>query len=73
MQRWATIKKQYGNLDLGSNSTGTQLSEVQLAARHAMSLALDMPVKSLAANSVGTGIYFNHIMLFEFILGNGTI
>lgn len=68
MQRWATIKKQYGNLNLGSNSIGSQLSEAQLRARRAMSLALDMSVKSLAANSVVAGISFNHVMLFEFIL-----
>ncbi|KAA0065097.1 cell wall protein DAN4 isoform X2 [Cucumis melo var. makuwa] len=39
-QRWAIIKKKHGNLNVGPNTAGTQLSEVQLAARHAMSLAL---------------------------------
>lgn len=65
MQRWAIIRKRYGNLNLGSTSTATQLSEAQLAARHAMSLALDMPVKSLTANSSGSGILFNLVVLCQ--------
>ncbi|KAL2544573.1 uncharacterized protein Fot_13806 [Forsythia ovata] len=41
-QRWATIRKKQGNLNVGTSS---QLSETQLAAAHrAMSLALDMPL-----------------------------
>ncbi|EXB22546.1 hypothetical protein L484_002900 [Morus notabilis] len=51
-QRWAIIRKRHGNLNLGSSSNGTQLSEAQLAARHAMSLALNMPVKNLTANTI---------------------
>lgn len=48
VQRWAIIRKRHGNMIVGiANSTGPQLSEAQLAARHAMSLALDMPVKNL--------------------------
>ncbi|XP_022951801.1 uncharacterized protein LOC111454534 [Cucurbita moschata] len=63
-QRWAIIKKRHGNLNVGANTAGTQLSEVQLAARHAMSLALDRPVGSLKAarisgsastNTIGNG------------------
>ncbi|XP_010277512.1 PREDICTED: chitinase-like protein PB1E7.04c [Nelumbo nucifera] len=42
-QRWAIIRKRQANLNLGGvgNSTSTQLSEAQLAARRAVSLALD--------------------------------
>ncbi|KAL3504874.1 hypothetical protein ACH5RR_034715 [Cinchona calisaya] len=40
-QRWAIIKKRKGNLTVES---GSQLSEAQLAARRAMSLALNMPM-----------------------------
>lgn len=55
VQRWAIIRKRHGNLNLGSHSNGTQLSEAQLAARHAMSLALDRPVKSLTGNTINPG------------------
>ncbi|KAH7524733.1 hypothetical protein FEM48_Zijuj06G0150800 [Ziziphus jujuba var. spinosa] len=54
-QRWAIIRKRHGNLNTGGSSTGTQLSEAQLAARHAVSLALNMPVKNLTANAIGSG------------------
>ncbi|XP_062082876.1 uncharacterized protein LOC133789147 [Humulus lupulus] len=53
-QRWAIIRKRHGNLNLGGQSNGTQLSEAQLAARHAVSLALNMPVKSLTAGATTT-------------------
>ncbi|KAM6550754.1 hypothetical protein CsatB_000562 [Cannabis sativa] len=53
-QRWAIIRKRHGNLNLGGHSNGTQLSEAQLAARHAVSLALNMPVKSLTAGATAT-------------------
>ncbi|GMN40149.1 hypothetical protein TIFTF001_009384 [Ficus carica] len=52
--RWAIIRKRHGNLNLGGNLNGAhtaQLSEAQLAARHAMSLALNMPVKNLTAGT----------------------
>lgn len=49
-QRWNILRKKHGNMILGSNSSGSQLSEAQLAARHAMSLALDMPVKNITAS-----------------------
>ncbi|XP_043713388.1 uncharacterized protein LOC122661935 isoform X2 [Telopea speciosissima] len=44
-QRWAIIRKRQANSNLGvvSNS-GSQLSEAQLAARRAVSLALNMPM-----------------------------
>lgn len=51
-QRWTIIRKKHKNLNVGgANSNGSQLSEAQLAARHAMSLALDMPVKNLTTSS----------------------
>ncbi|KAL6983124.1 hypothetical protein U1Q18_016518 [Sarracenia purpurea var. burkii] len=52
-QRWANIKKRKGNLNLGG---GSQLSEAQLAARRAVSLALNMPMVDnlTAACSNGT-------------------
>ena len=60
MQRWTIIRKKHKNLNVGgANSNGSQLSEAQLAARHAMSLALDMPVKNLTtSSSIGTADCF---------------
>ncbi|XP_044511729.1 uncharacterized protein LOC123229816 isoform X2 [Mangifera indica] len=52
-QRWNTLRRKKGNMILGANSSGSQLSEAQLAARHAMSLALDMPVKSITSSTAG--------------------
>ncbi|KAK9215912.1 hypothetical protein WN944_007918 [Citrus x changshan-huyou] len=52
--RWNILRKKHGNVILGSNSSGSQLSEAQLAARHAMSLALDMPVKTITASCTNT-------------------
>ncbi|KAJ7965821.1 putative DNA binding protein [Quillaja saponaria] len=48
-QRWAILRKKNTNMNVVTNSTGSQPTEAQLAARHAMSLALDMPVKNLTA------------------------
>ncbi|XVF36586.1 hypothetical protein REPUB_Repub19eG0069900 [Reevesia pubescens] len=48
-QRWTTIKKRLGNLNVEGSSTIPQLSEAQLATRSALSLALDMPDKNLTA------------------------
>lgn len=50
-QRWAIIKKRQGNLNLG---TGSQLSEAQLAARRAVSLALNMPMGDTLKSSPST-------------------
>ncbi|KAL3514271.1 hypothetical protein ACH5RR_026988 [Cinchona calisaya] len=47
-QRWAIIKKRQGNL---TPATGSQLSEAQLAARRAMSLALNMPMGDILKSS----------------------
>lgn len=51
-----------GNLNVESNSTGSQLSEARRAAHHAMSLALDMPVKNLT--SARPGNFLLHCILF---------
>ncbi|CDP11508.1 unnamed protein product [Coffea canephora] len=63
-QRWAIIKKRKGNVTLG---TGSQLSEVQLAARRAVSLALNMPMgdtlKSSPSISSGTNTNVAHSKL----------
>lgn len=64
MQRWAIIRKRHGNLNTGGSSTGTQLSEAQLAARHAVSLALNMPVKNLTANAIGIGDFLYYLITF---------
>ncbi|XVF64895.1 hypothetical protein PTKIN_Ptkin09bG0203700 [Pterospermum kingtungense] len=48
-QRWNKIKNRLGNLNVEGNSNIPQLSEAQLATRCALSLALDMPDKNLAA------------------------
>lgn len=58
MQRWGIIRKRRGNLNVGSNSTGSQLFEARRAAHHAMSLALDMPVKNLTAIRSGNPLHF---------------
>ncbi|CAN4095288.1 unnamed protein product [Withania somnifera] len=53
-QRWAIIRKRQGAM-VGN---GSQLSEAQLAARRAMSLALNMPMGDnlKAASPIGTGV-----------------
>lgn len=53
-QRWAIIRKRRGNLNIAANSTGAQLSEVLLAARHAMSVALKPMANLRPTSSVGT-------------------
>ncbi|XP_048129854.1 uncharacterized protein LOC115739540 isoform X3 [Rhodamnia argentea] len=60
-QRWAIIRKRHGNMHVGiAHSMGPQLSEAQLAARHAMSLALDMPVKNIrTAGTTANGTFGN--------------
>ncbi|XP_057505141.1 uncharacterized protein LOC130788478 isoform X2 [Actinidia eriantha] len=53
-QRWGTIRKKQGNLNVGGSS---QLSEAQLAARRAVSLALNMPMVdnlTAACSTAGT-------------------
>lgn len=56
-QRWATIRKRHGNM-VGN---GSQLSEAQLAARHAMSMALGnnsraaCPISTTAGPNSGGG------------------
>ncbi|CAB4267294.1 unnamed protein product [Prunus armeniaca] len=50
-QRWAIIKKRNQELNLRGNSSG-KLSEAQLAARHSLSVALNMP--NLTAKTIGT-------------------
>ncbi|KAG5223351.1 myb family transcription factor family protein [Salix suchowensis] len=40
-QRWAIIRKQRGNSNVGTISSGSQLSEAQRAACHAVKMALD--------------------------------
>ncbi|KAK3030760.1 hypothetical protein RJ639_036564 [Escallonia herrerae] len=57
-QRWAIIRKRQGNLNVGG---GSQISEAQLAARRAMSLALNMPM----ASSIGTVDYFSDMPLLS--------
>lgn len=53
-QRWAIIRKRQGTM-VGN---GSQLSEAQLAARRAMSLALNMPMGDnlKAASPIGAGV-----------------
>lgn len=51
-QRWAIIRKRLGNSNVGTNPSGSQLSEERRAAHHAITLAL-MPVKSLTAARPG--------------------
>jgi hypothetical protein len=65
MQRWAIIRKRRGNLNVGSNSTGSQLSEARRAAHHAMSLALDMPIKNLTAVRPGNPLPFILFLIYS--------
>ncbi|KAL5559969.1 hypothetical protein UlMin_036180 [Ulmus minor] len=66
-QRWSIIRKKHANFKPGNNSIGPQLSEAQLAARHAVSLALDnVQVKTMRSgganatnNFTGTNAAFN--------------
>lgn len=62
MQRWAIIRKNKANLttSIVSNSTGGALTEAQLAARQAVSMALNMPMKGslLATSAVGQDAFF---------------
>ncbi|XP_044511730.1 uncharacterized protein LOC123229817 [Mangifera indica] len=51
-RRWNALRRKNGNMISGANSSGSQLSETQLATRHAMSLALDMPVKNITSSTV---------------------
>ncbi|KAM4069260.1 hypothetical protein ACJW30_12G077000 [Castanea mollissima] len=61
-QRWAIIRKRRGKLNVGTNPSGSQLSEERRAAHHAISLAL-MPVKSLtAARPAGTSTTSNSVL-----------
>ncbi|XP_052188898.1 uncharacterized protein LOC127799176 isoform X4 [Diospyros lotus] len=53
-QRWAIIRKRQGNSNI---SSGSQLSEAQLAARRAVSMALNMPMVdnlTAACSNAGT-------------------
>ncbi|OMO86486.1 Transcription initiation factor TFIID, 23-30kDa subunit [Corchorus olitorius] len=49
LQRWAIIKKRFGNLNLEGTSTASQLSEAQLATPSALFSVLGMPDKNLTA------------------------
>ncbi|XAR48493.1 hypothetical protein NMG60_11031327 [Bertholletia excelsa] len=51
-QRWAIIRKRQGNLHVGG---GSQLSEAQLAARRAVSLALNMPMVDNLKSAITNG------------------
>lgn len=52
MQRWSTLRKKKGDINVGGgNPSGPQLTEAQLAARHAMSVALGAPAKNLTTAS----------------------
>lgn len=65
MQRWAIIRKRRGNLNVGPNSAGSQLYEARRAAHHAMSLALDMPVKNLTAIRRGNPLHFILFLVYS--------
>ncbi|KAI9106690.1 hypothetical protein K1719_022218 [Acacia pycnantha] len=48
-QRWSILRKKDGTTNSGANLTSSQFTAVQLATRHSLSLALDMPLKKLTA------------------------
>jgi len=50
LQRWSILRKKDGTVNSGTISTSTQYTAAeQLATRHSLSLALDMPFKKLTA------------------------
>lgn len=49
MQRWSILRKKDGTSNSGTNLTSSQFTAEQLATRHSLSLALDMPLKKLTA------------------------
>ncbi|KAL9312717.1 hypothetical protein ACSQ67_018169 [Phaseolus vulgaris] len=52
-QRWSILRKKDGTVNSGTISTSTQYTTAeQLATRHSLSLALDMPFKKLTAPGV---------------------
>ncbi|CAJ1974027.1 unnamed protein product [Sphenostylis stenocarpa] len=52
-QRWSILRKKDGSVNSGTISTSTQYTTAeQLATRHSLSLALDMPFKKLTAPGV---------------------
>ncbi|KAK7311679.1 hypothetical protein RJT34_09968 [Clitoria ternatea] len=52
-QRWSTLRKKDGGANSGTVSTSTQYTTAeQLATRHSLSLALDMPFKKLTAPGI---------------------
>ncbi|KAG2692544.1 hypothetical protein I3760_08G057100 [Carya illinoinensis] len=62
-QRWAIIRKRRDDLNVGPNSTRSQLSEERRAAHHAMSLALDMPIRNLpVARPAGMNATSNSVL-----------
>ncbi|KAK4354749.1 hypothetical protein RND71_026943 [Anisodus tanguticus] len=65
-QRWAIIRKRKGTM-IGN---GSQLSETQLAARRAMSLALNMPIAAgVGPNSGGGPTSSSHPVTADFASG----
>jgi len=55
-QRWSALRKKDGSANPGSTvatvATNTQYTAEQLATRHSLNLALDMPFKKLTAPGV---------------------
>ncbi|KAG2692543.1 hypothetical protein I3760_08G057100 [Carya illinoinensis] len=63
VKRWAIIRKRRDDLNVGPNSTRSQLSEERRAAHHAMSLALDMPIRNLpVARPAGMNATSNSVL-----------
>ncbi|KAB2628760.1 hypothetical protein D8674_033555 [Pyrus ussuriensis x Pyrus communis] len=58
-QRWKNIRK--NNVDLNVGGSSSKLSEAQLAARHSLSIALNMP--NITANTIGTAGTSTHSKL----------
>ncbi|XP_008338947.1 putative GPI-anchored protein pfl2 isoform X1 [Malus domestica] len=59
-QRWKNIRKNNLDLNVGGGSS-SKLSEAQLAARHSLSVALNMP--NITANTIGTAGTSTHSKL----------
>ncbi|KAF7830020.1 flocculation protein FLO11 isoform X2 [Senna tora] len=49
VERWSVLRKKDGTTNSGTNLTSSQFTAEQLATRHSLSLALDMPLKKLTA------------------------
>lgn len=70
MQRWAIIRKRKANstTSIAGNLKGGTLTEAQLAARQAVSMALNMPMKGSLSATTSVGQIASLSTLRNFIM-----